>query len=195
MPPGEAGRSLEEMTARQIDEAATRLRELRTQAVSDLVLAGVVFALAVTASQTHPSLALPLLIGGMAVTFLGLHAFVRRSFLVEDLAGEPTAYVISDIRSFGARAASRERRQLLARVLRTAAEDPASEVAARIAAVRPELEALIAALEDDGRPLEPQAAVELERRLRDSDLLLRDPSLSISELRSRLRSLLASFEP
>ena len=195
MPQGDAGRSLEEMTARQIDEAAVRLRELRTQAVSDLVLAAVVFALAVTASQTHPPLALPLLIGAMAVTFLGLRAFLRRSFLVEDLAGEPEAYVISDVRGFGARAASRERRQLLAHGLRAAAEHPAPDVAARIAAVRPELEALIAALEDDGRPLEPRAAVTLERRLREGGLLLRDSSLSVSELRSRLRSLLASFEP
>ena len=71
MPQGDAGRSLEEMTARQIDEAAVRLREFGPRAVSDLVLACVVFALAITASRTHPPLALPLLIGAMAVTFLG----------------------------------------------------------------------------------------------------------------------------
>jgi len=50
------------MTARKVEEAGTRLRELRQDEWSDLGLAGVAMALAIAASTLHPPLALPLLI-------------------------------------------------------------------------------------------------------------------------------------
>jgi hypothetical protein len=74
------------MTARQIDEAAARLRELQTEAVANFVLAAVAFALALAASVLMRSFALPLLAGGVGATVLGVRAFLRRAFLLDDLA-------------------------------------------------------------------------------------------------------------
>ncbi len=182
------------MTARQIDGAAAQLHELRVQTVERLGLAAVAFALALTATQLRPALAVPLLLGAMAMTFLGVRALVRRWFLLEDLALEPEAYELADVRRFGVRAASPERQRVLAHSLRAVMEESTSFVAARVAAVRPELEEIVDALENDPSTLKPQAAVALERGLHECPLLLRDASLPVTELRCRLRRLLESFE-
>ncbi len=182
------------MTARQIDDAARRLRELHVQSIEDLGLAAGVFVLALTATQVRPAFALPLLIGAMVVTFLGLRALVRRRFLVEDLAVERDAYAIEDVRRYGLRVASLEHRRLLAGMLRGIVEGSTAEIGARVDALRPELEELVCALEDERRTLEPDTAVRFERRLYSSPSPLHDPCLSVEELRARLRSLLASIE-
>jgi hypothetical protein len=93
------------MTARQIDEAATRLRDLRTEAVANLGLAALAFGLALAASELLRPLALPLLVGGMAATALGLRAFLRRCFLLDDLSADRDAYAILDVRRHAAREA------------------------------------------------------------------------------------------
>lgn len=156
------------MTAREIDEAAATLRELRIQSVGDLALAGAAFAGAVVASRLFPVLAVPFLIGAMAMTVLGLRAFVRHTFLVEDLAGEADAYMLGDVRRYAARVASPEHRRSLGRALRARLRDP-------------ELLALIAALEDEERTVDPQAVVSLERSLH--------AAAPVDELRCRLRRL------
>ena len=181
------------MTARQIDEAAERLRDLRLQSVEDLALGGTAFALAMTASRVRPSLAVPLLLGAMVVTFLGLRALVRRRFLVEDLAVDPDAYAIDDVRRYGARTASIEHRRLLARSVRATLDGSTAGVAVRVSALRPELEQLVEVLEDERRTLEPPTAVAIERRMHACPSPLQDPAVSVEELRSRLRNLLASL--
>jgi hypothetical protein len=171
------------MTARQIDDAATRLRRLHVQTIEDLALAGLVFALALLASRFHPTLALPLLAGATTVTFLGVRALVRRWWLLEDLAVESDAYEIRDVRRFGARAATPEHRRLLAREARLALDEGSD----RIAGLRPELEELAAALEDESRSLDPAAAVAAGRLLHGCPSALRDESVPVSEVRARLR--------
>jgi hypothetical protein len=94
------------MTAREIEEAAARLRELRVEAVGNLALAAIAFGLALAASLVLQPLAVPLLVGGMAATALGLRSFLRRTFLLEDLAEQKDAYAIADVR----REAARDRR-------------------------------------------------------------------------------------
>jgi hypothetical protein len=182
------------MTARQVDQAARRLRELRAQTVTDLVLAVAAFALALTASRLIPALAVPLLIGATGIAFLGIRALVRHTFLVEDLAVDREAYAIPDVCEFGRRAASPEHRQELARSVRVALTDSTHEVGARLTAVRAELEQLIAALEDDSLRWKPQAAVTLERWLNNPAGSFRDPSVPVVELRSRLRSILVDLQ-
>jgi hypothetical protein len=167
------GCSLEAMTARQIDEAATKLRDLRALTIGDLALAGIVFALAITASLISPSLALPLLIGALAVTVLGVRALLQHEFLVEDLALDEDAYEIGDVRRYGARVASPEHRRALAGSLRAALHG---------AGPQPDLTELIAALEDEQRVVDPCGVVSLEQ-----SLLAAAP---VDELRSRLRALL-----
>jgi hypothetical protein len=194
MPPGAVGSILEAMTARQIDEAAKRLHDLRLESVEDLALAGGAFTLALTATRLAPSLAVPLLVGAMAVTFLGIRALVRRWFLVEDLAVERDAYAIGAVRRYGERVSSPERRRLLADSLRAILEGSSADVAVRVAAVRPELKELIAALEDPRRTPEPEAVVTIERWLHVSPQPLHDSEVPVDQLRSRLRSLLVDFD-
>ena len=91
------------MTARQVDEAAARLRELRAVTVANLALAAVAFGVAITASLVLPSLALPLLAGGIGATGLGMRAFLRRCFLLDDLAAEEDAQAIAAVRRYAAR--------------------------------------------------------------------------------------------
>lgn len=140
------------MTAREIDDAAATLRQLRLQAAGDLGLAGAAFALAVAASMRVPTLAVPLLIGGMAMTALGVRAFVHRTFLVEDPAVDAAAYRVEVVRRYGERAASAEHVRVLASALRATASDPDAEL----------LE-LLALLEDGERRLDPSAVVSLEQ--------------------------------
>lgn len=161
------------MTAREIDDAASSLHELRLQAIGDLGLAGGAFALALVASLRLPALAAPLLIGAMAMTALGLRAFVRRMFLVEDLAVDPAAYTVADVRRYGARAASREHRRFLASALRATLDDPDLEL----------LE-LLSVLEDDERTVDACAVVSLDHSLR--------AGASVEEVRRRLRSVAGS---
>ena len=85
------------MYARAVDDAGTRLRELRRDEWHDLALAGVALALAIGATAYAPSLALPLLIGGLAVGALGIRALWRRWDLVDRLADEPDAYAIAEV--------------------------------------------------------------------------------------------------
>lgn len=171
------GRSLEAMTARQIDEAAAKLRELRALTIGDLALAGTAFALAIVASLISPSFALPLLVGALAVTVLGLRALLQHFFLVEDLAVEPDAYTIGDVRLYAARVASPEHRRVLAGSMRATLHN---------ASPQPDLQELIAALEDEKRAVDPFAVVSLERSLL--------ASAPVDELRSRLRALLEGAE-
>jgi hypothetical protein len=165
------------MTARQIDEAAWRLRDLWFRGVEELAVGTTALGLALAATQLRPELAVPLLAGAVVVSYLGVVALVRRSFLLEDLAGERDAYVIPAVSRFGRRAVSPSHRRLLAGKLR----------AARLEAVRPEVEELIAALEDESLCWEPSAGVALER-------WLDGPAGSEAEARASLRRSIAAFE-
>ena len=165
------------MTARQIDDATERLRDLRLRGTEELAVGATALVIALAATQLRPALAAPLLAGAVVVSFLGVVALVRRSFLIEDLAAERDAYVIPAVRRFGRRAVSPPHRRLLAGKLR----------ASRLEAACPELDELIADLEDDSLRWEPSAAVALER-------WLDEPPGSDADARARLRSVLAGFE-
>jgi hypothetical protein len=182
------------VTARQIDQAASKLRDLKAQSLEDLTLAAFSLGPALVTDRLRPALAVPLVAGAATLVFLGLRALVRRSFLIEDLAVEPDAYEIAAVRSFGLRAASTRHRQTLAATIRAALAGSTGDVAARLDAARPELEELIADLEDERLCLEPAAAVVLERWLNDPESSFLDRSRPPEELCSRLRSILSAFE-
>ncbi len=182
------------MNARQLDEATTRLHDLRAQSVGDLVLAVVATGLALTATQLRPVLAIPFLLGAVGVGFLGVQAYVRRVFLVEDLADDPDAYAIPDVRRFGERATTPTHRRRLAQSIRVAMTDSSYEETARLQSVRVELDQLVAVLEDKQRSLEPYSLVTLEHWLNDPGGSFRDPRVPAAELRSRLRRLLVDFD-
>jgi len=173
------------VNARQVDDASRRLHDLGAQGIEDLAVSVVAIGLALTATQVRPELAFPFLLGAFGVGFLGMRAVVRRFFLVEDLAGDRDAYAIPAVRRFGLRATAPRHRHELARSIRATAS--LSTVVDRFRAVQPELEELVAVLEDDDRPLDPCAVVTLERWLNDPGESFRDADAPVDELRSRLR--------
>jgi hypothetical protein len=183
------------VNARQVDDATTRLHDLQIEGIGDLALAVVATGLALTATQLRPVLAIPFLLGAFGVGFLGLRAYVRRTFLVEDLAVDPDAYTIPAVRRFGLRVASPAHRHDLADAVRMALTGSSGAVADRYRAVQPELQTLIVVLEEDDRRLDPCAVVTLEHWLNDPGGSFRDQDVPVAELRSRLRSELIELDP
>src|SRR5262249_56038091 len=92
------------MDGRGVDEAATRLRDLRREEWEDLGLGLVALALSLAASRFYPPLAIPLFVGGLAIGSLGVRALWRRWDLVDRLSGERAAFVIPDVFASASRA-------------------------------------------------------------------------------------------
>ena len=107
------------MYARAVDDAAARLRALRREKREDFGLAALAVVLAVVAAAFLPELALPLLVGGLAIGVLGLRALFRRWDLVERLSGERDAYVIPEVLAYASHEADIERRQTFAAMIRS----------------------------------------------------------------------------
>jgi hypothetical protein len=181
------------MYARAIDEAATRLRELRHEEWEEFGVAAIALALALAATQIRPALAGPLFVGGLALLALGVRSLWRSWDLVDRLAGERDAHVISEVRAYASREATMERRRTLAALIRSRLKEP---VEPRIITTAEELEALASELDDGALTLDPACAVACTRLLRDfAESPLLNPALPPEELRSRVRQVRAGFEP
>jgi hypothetical protein len=183
------------MYARAVDDAAERLRDLRREGWADLGLAVLVLGLAIGATQVHPRLALPLLIGGLLVLALGVRALWRRWELVEHLAAEGDAYVIAEVRAYASRETSLERRQSFAALIRSTLELSTAAGQQRLLGVADELEELASELEDDDLTLDPACAVACQRLLSDPGSPLFDPAVPPGELRWRIRRIRSGFRP
>jgi hypothetical protein len=169
---------------------------LRQEELGDLGLGALALALALAATELRPSLAVPLFVGGMAVMARGVRAVWRRWDLVDRLAGERDAYVISEIRAYAAREATPERRHGHAASIRILLGSPVPALEARLVAVADDLEALACELEDDSLVLDPAAAVSCTRLLNDyAESPLLNAALPSEELRSHVRRIRTGFEP
>jgi hypothetical protein len=180
--------------ARAVDDAAERLRELRHEECSDLGLAALTFALAVAATRARPDLVVPLLLGGLTVGALGLRAGWRRWDLIDRLAGEGDAHVITAVHGYASQQATMERRQSFAAMIRNQLPQPDRPAEPRIAALADELEELVSELEDPALALHPACAVACMRLLSDvvgSPLL--NPASPTDELRSRVCQIRSGF--
>jgi hypothetical protein len=194
MSPGVRARRVRlDMYARAIDEASERLGELRREERDDLCLALLALGLAVGATQVLPALALPLLVGGLVLGVRGMTALWRRWDLVDRLAGERDAYVISEVLACAAREATLERRRDSAAVIRGLLRQPGG---ARVDAVADELELLACELADSELELDPASAVACTRLLSDvGSSPLFNRALPQDELCSRIRQIRAGFSP
>ena len=180
-----------EMYARAVDDAASRLRDLRQEERGEFGLAALALALSLVATRLRPELAMPLFLGGLVVGALGVRAAWRRWEIVDRLAGEHDAYVISEIREHAVHEATMERRRMLAAYARTWLDEPITH---RIDAAAAELNALASELDDDTLTLDPACAVACVRLLSDpgqSPLL--NPALPPDELRSRISQIRSGF--
>jgi hypothetical protein len=179
------------MYARAVEDAAVRLHELRAEARGEFGLAALSLTLAVAATQVRPELAVPLLLGGIAVGALGLRAVWRRWDLVDGLPGERDAYVLPEVLAQAAREASLERRRYYASLLRPWLREP-RERHVRLAAS--ELEALVCELEDERLALDPAGAVACRRLLSElGESPLRNRERPPEELRSRVQQIRSGF--
>ena len=161
------------MVARDVEFLGRRLHELNERTVEELGLAGFAFAFALVATQLRRDLAIPLLVGALVLTALGLTAFVRRRLLVEDAAADRDAYQLDVVRQYACRMACPEQRRMQAAQIRRV-------LAARRRGVdRAQLKRLVRDLEREDLELDPACAVTLDR-------LLHDPTVPADEFRSRL---------
>jgi hypothetical protein len=179
------------MYARAVDDAGSRLRELRREEWSELALGAAAVVAALVATQIRPGFAVPLFLGALFVGGRGLVAAWRRWEIVDGLADEPAAYVIDEIRAHAVREATIERRRLFAAYIRYALREEGAEW---LGAETADLEALAAELEDDGLVLDPACAVACARLVSDpyrSALL--NPSVTQNEVRSQVQHIRAGF--
>lgn len=185
--------NLGEMDARTVDDAASRLRELRREEWSDLALGAAAVCAALVTTQIRPGFALPLLLGGFFVVARGLIAEWRRWNLVDELAGEHDAYAIDEIQTHASREATIERRRMFAASIRSALRVEGEQ---RLRTALPDLERLAAELEDDGLVLDLACAVACARLANDpyrSPLL--DRSSTPDEVRFQVRHIRGGFAP
>jgi hypothetical protein len=180
------------VNARAVEYTQGELHELKTSAVESAALALAAFGGALAASELHPKLAGPLLVGAVGMTFLAARAFVRRYLRVEDLAFDRDALAIPEVRRYAERASTPERRRRVAASVRAALDASAGDVR-RVEENRARLEELEAALLDEELALDPSAAVALDRLSSGGWDTLYGCLLPDEELRARLQRILAGF--
>ena len=178
------------MDARAVERAELELHELKLRGLSDFGVAVVALGAAVVGSSVLPPLAMPLLLGGLGVGVLGVRALVQHYLLVEDLAVDPDAYLIPEVRRVALRTASLEHRRQLAASIRHALNTSTWGPCPCVDSNRDLLGELATALEDDRLAFDPASAVALDRLLTGGERNLYSPDLPADELRSRLRRIL-----
>ena len=182
--------------ARAVDGSAARLRELRHEVWEKLGLAALALALAVASTEVYPALAVPLLLGGLAVGVLATRALWQQSDLLDRLAGDRDAYVIPEVLAYVSREATRERRRSYAASIRSRLGQPETICGPSVIAASKELEALAAELEDAGLALDPACAVACKQLLTElAESALLSPTLPPEEVRSRVRQIRFGFRP
>jgi hypothetical protein len=184
------------MTARGAEDAARRLRELKHEEWSDLVLAALALGLALGATAVHPPLAVPLFIGALAVGSLSLRAFFRRWELFDRILLDPDAHCIPEIHRRAEVAASMKSRQELARSLRRKLTPvPGYPIRARVVEVSDDLVELAGELDDKRLALDPLCAIRCVQLVTDTvESPLLNELLPPEDLRARINQIRAGFE-
>ena len=175
------------MYARAVDDAASRLRELRHEEWEGLAVGALALALALCATQVRPSLAVPLFLGGLVVGGRGLVAGVRRWDLVDRLVDERDAYVIAEVRAHAEREATMARRRDCSASIRSVVAMH-GEWNAELAGA---LEALAAALDDPELDLDPACAVACARLVDEEESLLQ----AGASMQARVEGIRAGLTP
>jgi hypothetical protein len=166
------------MYARAVEDAQAQLVTLRRDEVHQLAVGAVALGASLAMTAIHRPLVFPLFVGGMALWLLGIRSIWRHWELVDRLADDRDAYVISDVLSYAARDARMSRRRANAKSLRCWASLEA------LAELTSELERLARDLENAGLELGPASAIACRRLLTDptvSPLLNGAPAEDIRE--------------
>lgn len=184
------------MVARDVDRAATELRDFSLGVWEHFGLAAIAFGLALTASRLYPALGVPLLIGGIASLALGVRDAARRWELIDRLVLDRDAYRIPAVRCRAEQAATMRSRRALASSIGVLLVRPELVAAGRVDAVAEELRMLAAYLDDEDLSLDPASAVVCERLLGDlAESPLRNPAKPVEDARARIAQVLTGFRP
>ena len=184
------------MYARAVDDASARLQDLRQEEWQELALAVIALGLAFVATQIRPGLAMPLFLGGVVVGARGVIALWRRWDLVDRLADQRDAYVISEVRDYARRDAQMDRRRRCAELIRTWLGEAESPRESRIVAAAVALEALARELEDADLVLDPTCAVACRRLLTDRSVSpLFDETVPREDIHSWIVRIRDGFSP
>ena len=185
------------MVARDVEHAAMELRALRREGWERGGLVVFVFGLAVAASEAHPPLAVPLLVGALTAVTLAVRAFWRRWDLLDRLVLDRDAYAIPEVRALAEHAATTANRRWLASSIRKLLAEPWRDSVPGILAAAEDLEALAEELENDGLVLDPACAVACTRLLGGdgSASLLTEPGRPPEDVLACVRRIRAGFHP
>jgi hypothetical protein len=184
------------MVARDVEQAAGKLRAFQVGAREHFGLAAIAFVLALVASRYLPALALPLLAGGVASLILGVRDEIRRWELIDRFVLDRDAYQIPAVRDRACRAATMRNRCSLAASARALLSREEFVSAGRAAVLADELQTLAAMLEDPDLTLDPCAAIACERLL--TDVLgspLRNPTMPVEDAHAGMVRVMAGFRP
>lgn len=179
------------MIARAVEDAGSRLHDLRVEEWEDGAVAVAAFVLAIAASTVRPAFALPLFVGGLFVACRAVTAAWRREDLLDRLLDERDAYTLVEVRERAERDATTSNRRTLAREIRWRLEFAETP---RIAANADQLVELAGELDDPLLELDPACAVACSRLLTDpvtSPLL--NSSLAAEDVRSRVVQIRSGF--
>ncbi len=184
------------MYARAVDDAAKRLRELRSEEWAAGAMALLAVAASIAVSHHHPGLALGLFVGGAVTAIRAFRATLDRWELVERLKTDRDAYAISEVRRQAAKAAADQNRRRLAAEIRSLLAAPGFAAAPRIEACALPLRELADELDDPSLALDPVAAVACERLLGEGLASpLFNSALPAVDLWAAIRRIQAGFAP
>jgi hypothetical protein len=188
-----AGTVAAEMIARAVEDAGSRLDDLRREQWEDGAVAAAAVALAIAASMLCPRFALPLFVGGMVVAARGVLAGWRRWDLLDRLVGERDAYAIPEVRARAEQGASMASRRSLSGAIQSRLELGENP---RIADNAAEFAALAEDLVDPQLELDPACAAACSRLLTDdvtSPLI--NSALPAEDVRSRVLQIRSGLRP
>jgi hypothetical protein len=184
------------MYARAIDEAETRLVELRHEERYQLALSALALGASLAMTAIYAPVVLPLFFGGLAVGMLGMRTVWRHWDIVDRLADRRDAYVIPEVLAYAARDACMERRSTSAALIRSWLCTAAPAGNSAVQAQAEELEALACELEDSELELDPASAVACRRFLTDgTGSPLFDEAPQREDLESWIVRIRAGFRP
>jgi hypothetical protein len=182
------------MDARAVEQAEKELGDLRSEVRWDWLVAGLALAGAIAATTLAPQLALPLLVGAMAVGARGARALWQRWDLVERLLPERDTYLIGEIRAQAEEVATMASRRDLASSVRRLLDLPEIARPGCVTALSEELASLAAELDDEELLLDPVCAVACKSLLAPGgESPLFDPDSDVVDLRALIRRIRYGF--
>jgi len=183
-----------------IGGAAGRLMSLRRLAVQRAVLALAAVLATGFVVGVDPRLAVALGTGFVLESILAVNSVAARGALLWELAADPNAYALAEVRRFGASLTTPAKRLALARsiaaMLREAGSPNSVYLVDRVAGTAPALFAIAKAIADPWTVVEPTAIARLLHLLADgSRSPLLNPSVGAGELDTTLRFIEAGIRP